>query len=108
MEVWRGVEGVGASVEKNVGQELEQLLRGYCLVNVIIIIVLLKPQEDWYQVSCEEGKNNLLGLYFTAFIQTSQPCGRLILPLRLRTLTMLMRGQGPFSDWVRTPHWLLP
>ena len=45
VKVRAGVESVRASVEQKVGQELQQLLRGYCLVDVIIRIVLLRPCE---------------------------------------------------------------
>ena len=45
MEVRPGVGGVRPGVQQEVGQELQQLLRGYCLVDVIIRIVLLRPCE---------------------------------------------------------------
>ena len=52
VKIWPSVEGVGTSLEEQVSQELQQLLRGYCLGNVIIRMVLLRPREAcWYQVS---------------------------------------------------------
>ena len=52
VKVRPGVESVRTGLQQQVGQELQQLLRGYCLGNVIIRMVLLRPREAcWYQVS---------------------------------------------------------